>query len=228
VPLYETRSFYNRNLLDDDAAATYGYSWDWGKYRLYLDLDLLEIITFTSTGTALSSAESRGVGVPFWAIDIDGDANDLDFDTGSFANSQDVLGWWCYHSDWSNAFITVESITVDDSSTSITVLTDANDKYKFPQYVRCEDELMLITAIADTTTLTVTRGVRGTTPAVHTSKPLRTFQVEADLHTAATRMISWLYQNRTSQGNVLQVSDAAVVLDQIPTMVKDALDRLIK
>jgi hypothetical protein len=229
VPLYENRSFYNRNILDDEALDTYGYWWDWFNYRLFLDLDLLEIITFTSTGTALSSAESRGVGTPFYAVDLDWDSNDIDFDTGAFNNSQDILGWWGYHTDWSNAFKTVENITLaDDTTTSITVASNANDNYKFPQYVRCEDELMLVTAIADATTLTVERGVRGTTAAAHTTKPLQTFIIENSLHIAVTRMVSWLYMNRVAQGNVVQISDSAVVLDLMPTVVKDNLDRLRK
>jgi len=226
VPEYVTRNMYNRLLLKSDSLEQNSYWLDPTNYRLYLEADLLVLATYTSSGNVVTSTEYRSVGIPSYALDLDNDSNTIDFDTSLFGDSQDILGWWGYHVDWTNAFTAVESITVDDSATSITVT--ASNLYKFPQYVRCEDELMLITALADDTTLTVTRGVRGTTAAAHAAKSLQTFAPDDSLHIAATRMCSWLYNNRVSQGNVVQISDSAVVLDQLPTMVKDNLDRLIK
>jgi hypothetical protein len=227
VPLYETRNFFNRNLSSKNSLEHYGYWLDFLNYRLHLDHDLLEVATYTSLGTAITSTEYRIVGTPGYAIDLDYDSNDLDFSNDTFSSSQDVLGWWGYYTDWSNAFTTVESISVDNSATSITVATDARDNYKFPQYVKCEDELMLVTAVA-ATELTVERGVRGTTAVAHAAKDLQTFTVDDNLHIAATRMCSWLYQNRTAQGNVVTITNISVILDQLPTFVKDSLDRLTK
>lgn len=228
APKRMTESMYNRNLFKLNCFEDYGYWLNWGEYRLYLLFDLLEVVTYTSTATVITSTEYRIVGTPGYAFDLDWDSNDLDLDTDAFNNSQDILGWFGYHEDWDNAFATVESITLADATTtSITVASDARDSYKFPQYVRCEDELMLVTAVA-ATELTVQRGVRGTTGVAHAAKDLKTFNIDGGLHIAATRMCSWLYNNRVSQGNVVQISDSTVVLDQLPTMVKDNLDRLVK
>ena len=228
VPELATDQLFNRTLLSDDSLEKGGYWYDASQHRLYLKRDLLELTTFTSSGTEITSTEYRTVGIPVYALDLDTDSDDIDFDTESFSDSQDILGWWGYHTDWADAFTTIENITIDDSATALTVVTDANDKYQFPQYVRCEDEIMLITAIASATSLTVKRAQRGTTIAAHDAKALSTYAVDDSVQIAATRMISWLYMNRTSQGNVVQVSDNTVVLDQVLTMVKDTLDRLTK
>jgi hypothetical protein len=230
IPLKETRNYYNRVLYKKDALDSYGYwlKWNASDFRLFVDLDLLEIITFTSTSTAITSTEYR-ITPPATFIDLDSDSNDFDFDRGSFNNAQIIAGWWGYHTDWVNAFTTVENVTIADANTTtITVTSTADDKYKRLQYLRCEDELMLITAIPSTTSLTVTRGVRGTTAAAHSAKPLQTFQIDSALHVAATRLVSWLYMNRVNQGNVVQITDNTVVLDTMPTMVKDNLNRLEK
>ena len=226
VPELATDQLFNRILLSDDSLAKAGYWYDALQHRLYLDRDLLELTTYTSSGDEITSTEYRTVGTPAYALDLDTDSDDIDFDTAAFSDSQDILGWWGYHTDWDDAFTTIESITIDDSATTITVT--ASNLYKFPQYVRCEDEIMLITALADSTHLTVKRAQRGTTILAHSGKALSTYAVDDALQIAATRMISWLYMQRTSQGNVVQISDNTVLLDQLPTMVKDTLDRLTK
>lgn len=228
VPEYMTDILYNRNLASLECLEDYGYYFDLEKYRLHLLFDLLEIVTYTSVSTVITSTEFRIVGTPGVSVDLDWDGDDFDFGTDTFSDAQNLLGWFGYHTDWTNAWSTVESVTVDDSALAVTVASDANDKYKFPQYVRCEDEVMLVTAIASATSITVERGVRGTTAAAHSTKALQTFNIDESLHIAATRMCSWLYMNRTAQGNVVQLSDSAVIMDLLPTMVKDTLDRLTK
>ncbi len=62
-----------------------------------------------------------------------------------------------------------EIITVADALT--TTVTVANAKqYAKNTLIRCENEVMRVTAVANATTLTVTRGYMGTTAAPHTSK----------------------------------------------------------
>lgn len=227
VPKYSTESLYNRVLLSGKSLEQVDYFYDPAMPRLYLKDDLLEITTYTSSGDVVTSTEYRVVGVPAYAVDLDNDSTTIDFDTSNFSDSQDFLGWWGYHIEWDSAFATIESITLADDSTATITVTD-NTLYKYPQYVRCEDELMLITALTDNATLTVERGVRGTTAAEHAAKPLQVFLIDDSLHIAATRLCSWLYMNRVSQGNVVQISDSTVLLDTMPTVVKDNLERLTK
>lgn len=61
-----------------------------------------------------------------------------------------------------------ETITIDGSATSLAV-ANAN-QYQINNLIRCESEVMRVTAIADSTHLTVTRGYAGTSAAAHTSK----------------------------------------------------------
>lgn len=63
-----------------------------------------------------------------------------------------------------------ETITIDGSSTSLTV-ADAY-AYQVNTIMRSEAEVMRVTAIAGATTLTVVRGYAGTTAAAHSAKPI--------------------------------------------------------
>lgn len=65
-----------------------------------------------------------------------------------------------------------ETITIDGSSTTLTVA----DAYQYlpNTALKCEAEEMLVTAIASATTLTVVRGVAGTSAAAHTTKLMMT------------------------------------------------------
>lgn len=60
-----------------------------------------------------------------------------------------------------------ETITVTDVATTVTV-ADAHI-YQVGELMKCENEVMRVTAIASATTLTVTRAYAGTTAAAHTS-----------------------------------------------------------
>ena len=71
---------------------------------------------------------------------------------------------------WTETALAVrgEVITIDDSSTTLTV---ANARQYVPNtLLRTEAELLLVTAQASATTLTVTRGFGGTTAAAHSAK----------------------------------------------------------
>lgn len=63
---------------------------------------------------------------------------------------------------------TGETITIDDSATSLDV-ADANI-YQVNTLLRSENEVMRVTALADADTLTVSRGYAGTSAAAHSSK----------------------------------------------------------
>lgn len=62
-----------------------------------------------------------------------------------------------------------ETITLADGVATTVTVSDARI-YQVDELLRCENEVMLITAIASATTLTVTRGYGGTTGAAHAAK----------------------------------------------------------
>jgi hypothetical protein len=87
-----------------------------------------------------------------------------------FADTVVVTGLWGYHPDPANMWLD-SGDTVQDSPLSATATTlnvTDGDNFQIMQYIRIEDEYLLITAIS-TNALTVERGVNGTTAASHTN-----------------------------------------------------------
>lgn len=73
--------------------------------------------------------------------------------------------------EWTETALAVryESITLADGSTTALDVVDAY-QYQVNELLKCENEVMRVTAIADSNTLTVTRGYAGTTGAAHSDK----------------------------------------------------------
>lgn len=72
--------------------------------------------------------------------------------------------------EWTEVALAVreETITIDNSATTLTV----NDAYQYQvnELIKCESEVVRVTAIASATTLTIVRGYAGTSAAAHTAK----------------------------------------------------------
>jgi uncharacterized protein YukE len=131
---------------------------------------------------------------------------------------------WGYHRDYDNAYSDVETVTIDSSNTALSV-TDAS-VYETRQYLKIEDELLQITARdANTNTLTVKRGVNGTTAVAHTSQTASAYSAMQDVQTAVERIATWLEINRTTGNNVVEFGDGSVVLDQMPTAVQKTIQK---
>lgn len=75
--------------------------------------------------------------------------------------------------EWSETQLRPRSEVVTIAASGTNPITVANAYvYQVNELIRCENEVMRVTAIASATTLTVTRGYAGTTAASHTAKPL--------------------------------------------------------
>lgn len=75
--------------------------------------------------------------------------------------------------EWTETVLAGRGETVTIAGAGTNPITVANAYiYQVNEVIRCEDELIRITAIASATTLTVTRGYAGTTAAAHTAKML--------------------------------------------------------
>ena len=74
--------------------------------------------------------------------------------------------------EWTEVELAVrsETITIDDSATAL----DVNDAYQYQvnELLKIENEVVRVTAIADSNTLTVVRGFGDTDAAAHTSKTM--------------------------------------------------------
>lgn len=91
-----------------------------------------------------------------------------------------------------------ETVTIDGSATTLTV-ADANI-YAINTLLKCEAEVMLVTARASATTLTVVRGYAGTSAAAHTAKTAESIgnadpensQVNSAISDVATRLYNYV------------------------------------
>lgn len=118
-----------------------------------------------------------------------------------------VSGVWGYHHDYANAWadgdITTEAI--NDNQTDIPVEDIAildpymvGLRYSYGTLIRIEDEMMLVLGLdASTNTLTVARGVNGSTAVAHlTDLPVEVFQVEDPIRRVTARQAALLYARR--------------------------------
>ncbi|MCD4686116.1 MAG: hypothetical protein K8S97_09290, partial [Anaerolineae bacterium] len=138
---------------------------------------------------------------------------ELDRTQAEFAHDGDpvaalsVEGTWGYHPDWDNAWAdsgdTVQDNPLSSSATTLTVsdvdaaqVTGYGQRFAVGQLLRIEDEYLHVLALNTTSnTLTVARGVNGTTAASHAQNTqIDVYAVPADVRGACLRMASWLYK----------------------------------
>ena len=162
--------------------------------RLLLDEDLLAVDTLTTDngGTTIASADyilRRGKSSnfpPFNNIELKTNGTTTIFSySGTPQESNAVTGWWGYHEDWGNAWLdsgdTVQDDPLSDSATTVTV--DNARNFEPQQLIRLGTEYAYIESINTTAeTLTVKRGVNGTTAASHLQDTtIYIYQVQSDI-----------------------------------------------
>ena len=107
---------------------------------------------------------------------------------------------------------------LDSTETDVSVANGNGALFEIYQYIRIDDELMLITDITvdnDPDVLTVTRGVNGSTKATHDSGATITrWNVVRDVSLLATRMVAYWFGKRNDKGERVQVIDNALVIAQ--------------
>ncbi len=132
-----------------------------------------------------------------------------------------IVGTWCWHDDWSNAWADAQDTTEDDplsaAGTSLTVndangadLWGATPRFQAGQLLKIEDEQLLVTAVdTESNGLTVLRGRHGTTAAAHDQNtPIYVYR-PPELVTQATIIQAVRWFKRGQQG----YQDAAMLGD---------------
>lgn len=115
---------------------------------------------------------------------------------------------------FANDYVTALDGAINDSVTSLVV--DGTPPLAADFRIRIDDELMLVTGVAGST-LTVTRGIEGSTPAAHADNAVVSHVLTADaLRIVSGRVNATLVQ----QGNKVlnNVSPASIVLGATPTV----------
>ena len=232
--------------------ATYNFDYQ-DPFTLVLDEDLLAVTTLTTSndsgsGSAITSAQynlTRGGGhnrSPYTTIEIDQST------TANFSfyttprKSQQVIGTWGFHDDWSNAWID-SGDTVQDGSginSSVTAVTVANPngadvngitpRLTPQQLIKVNSEYMHVVKISGAA-LTVKRGVNGSTAASHSNgDTISVYQPMWDVVAAMEVLASYQYRRRTGVGTdadrPLATSDGVLILpSRLPDEVKSLLKR---
>lgn len=148
-----------------------------------------------------------------------------------------VTGIWGYHSDWANAWLSEDTIQdaggINASVTTVTVADagGANTYGLTPRFspgalLRAESEYLLVTAVdTGSNELTVTRGVQGSTAAVHAQGvALEVFQVEEPIKRVVARQAGLLESQR---GTYQRANVGGVGIIEYPTDLLDEMTRVL-
>jgi len=178
--------------------------------RLCLGADLLELHSLTNGDGSLIPAaaihlEPAGLAVRSSLV--------LDRTQAAFTHNGDpvdalvVDGMWGYHPDWATAWRasgdTVQNDPLDVADTALLVSdadapwpTGFGRRFAAGHLIRIGDESLHVLAVdAGANTLTVARGVNGTTATTHTlGATIDVYQPPADVRQACLRVATWLYK----------------------------------
>lgn len=185
------------------------------QYTLHLNDDLLEVTTLTTgNGASTMSAAAywpmtgSSYGDPPYARIVSTSPLSC---IGTTRRAHAVTGIWGYHNDWANAWRnsgdTVKTnITAGATSVAVTDVdgTDAagyDPRFQEGQLLRIGTEyLHLQRKNATTDTLTIERGVNGSTAAAHTALDMiYVYQPMRQIRQAAKRLAAWLFRIKDSQ-----------------------------
>lgn len=207
IDTWTRRKFYPRietRYYDDDE------SW-----RIWLDDDLLEInlLTTGNTGTTITPAQyilwPYG-DYPKARIDIDESTGVALSFSGTPQRANAVAGTWGYNSDWARAWVgsgdTLQAAVTDATGTTLTVTSaaGANVQGLAPRFQEChllkiDDELLYVYAVPLNTSLSVRRGVNGSTAATHLDgAAIYVFEPEPEITLAIQRWGAYLYRQKDS------------------------------
>lgn len=218
IPYLDTKEWTTQDLVESIFSISI-----LGGSRLYLQDFLLELDELLFFGTALTEFDfddQTGNYVlqprrdfPYSKIDIQLNAVSLTA-TGT-SQRITVKGFWGYHSNPSQLYVATADTAMtiaDATTTSITVAAIA--AYETWQYIRIEDEIMLITS-RTATELTVQRGANGTTAVAHTAKPITIIKPQHDIQSLAVYFAVLAYENRNTLVDNIE----------IPKRYQDIIDR---
>lgn len=205
VPYRDTKLYYFRDIQENRRISRTG--------EMDLRADAQSITSVTWYETALTTDQYRLVYPEFEgngdvAAFIKFDPANIPAAGSGFNDAISIAGVWGWHASTGQAFETIETITLaDGTTTSITIASGGLSRYETRQYLRCENEFLQITAVANTA-LTVLRGVNGSTAAAHSSKALEVYRQSHEIDLIATNLGAFMYTNR------IPVNDAVLALGE--------------
>jgi hypothetical protein len=248
-------AFCHRKFYPRTATLNFDYQ---DPFQLTLNDDLLAITTLTTSndgdsGSAITASQymlMRGEDhnrTPYNTVAIDQSTTaNFDFFTTP-RKSQQIVGTWGFHDDWSNAW-TDSSDTVQDgaginaSVTTVTVsavsgsdIYNVANRFQEQQLLKIESEYLYVTAVNNpANTLTVIRGMNGTTAATHANgTTISIFQTMHDIVAAMRVLVTHQYRRRDSIGEEtdrpLVTGDGVLIMpSSLPAEVKSRLKQYMR
>ncbi len=143
---------------------------------ILLDADLLSLTTFTNgDGTVFTAAQYQlyplNESPKFKLVVLNSSSTVLqNTSSGDYEGALSIAGVWGYHPDYSNAWQdTLATLAAAISSTSTTTFTCTTGKLYAGDLIQIDTEYMYVSAVTTATsdTITVVRGVNGSTAATH-------------------------------------------------------------
>jgi hypothetical protein len=141
----------------------------------------------------------------------------------SYLNPVAVTGVWGWHHRapemWRSSGDTVQNNPLSNSGTSLTVTSVAgadsagqSPRFQVGHLLQIESEYLRVLAI-NSNTLTVLRGVNGTTAVQHIQNtPIYTFQSASDVHLLTLRWAAWLYREGDTDSPPQELSESLAEL----------------
>lgn len=173
--------------------------------------DLLSLSSVVLNDETLSASHydlSPDSTYPAWQVSFDSD--NVSLPSGTAFNTALVLaGTWGYHENpnqmWRSNGTLLGNLT--DSATSFTATTGTIETY---QYIKLDTEFLFVTGVTvgATDTITVERGVRGTTAAAHTlGATLYAYRQMPAVIKAVRRRVVNLMQKMPELANLVQIGE---------------------
>ena len=202
--------------------------------------DLLEIKTLTngnSSAIASSGYVLRPSNVyPKHTIRLKDSASTYFTYSTDWEDAISVDGIWGFHSDYANAWVnTGETVPVGNITAGATSITLSDvDGRDYVNRIRCqtymilkiEDEFLKITAVdTSANTITVLRGVLGTTAASHAAgTTIYSWNVQPDVKKCALDLAVWMERHRKDSGETIQFLDGTIVsTNEVPSNITRTL-----
>jgi len=216
-----------------------------GAWTIDLDMPMMSLTSVTlPDSTALTvNTDIRGwprTGGPILELRSLSSAVTLRTSSGTLDNDVTVTGVWGWHNDYTNAWVSSgDAVLTTDLTTSITTVkvTDADGvggdgispRFSPGNMIQIENEWMAITATdsaSATNTLTVVRGVRGSTAATHVATTaISVFKPEAAIVRACQVIANFNYSRRGQTDRITFDTSRTTGLNMdIPPEAMDILD----
>lgn len=189
------------------------WRYEHGILRYYLqDLPYADVLALSSVeidDTVLSSSYYRIESME--AITFDRDNTTLP-SASTFSSKVELIGTWGYHENYAVAWSQIGTLqsSLSSSATSFVATAGTVASFEVYQYLKIDDEFLFVTNVNPDTpyTITVERGVRGSTAAAHDSADIiYAYQQMPDVIMATRRRVINLIQKRAELANLVQIGE---------------------